>query len=327
MSRRVAHLLLLPLLSCDAEPTDAGATGDAPAACAALRGPSTPRAVLRIAGRSAFSPDVHATAGGLVAWVPSVIFGDGGLYRAESTDGLAWSDPERVFGERGRVLQRGGESLLYYGRWEGTGPSPFQRIGLARSPDGRSFADEGIVWSGSGELGEDGASLEHELTDPVAFDDGARVHLYFTAYADRFDSDMGYTISSVGHAVSSDGANFEPAPWPFPARACVDAPRRAEDWEWFEVQAAVRPACAGCDGGALWLVLLGHRCDGTAGSFLTRTEDGTTFREPVPIALPTAPGTLLAGDGDALFLFGAYAEQSTVDAVAVVVPGELHGCP
>lgn len=319
--------LLFVVAACGDGPVeDAAPGGDGPGRCAPLGGPETPRAVFGIFDRSAFSPDVHPTPEGFVAYVESVVLGDGGTYRAESADGLDWSTPVRVFDERGRVLPRSAETLLYYGRWDGRGTAPYQRIGLARSADGLPFVDEGLVWSGSGERGEDGLPLEHELMDPIAWDDGARVHLFFTASADRFDEDMGYGISSVGHAVAGDAVAFEAAPWPFPARACVDAPRGWTDWESLALQATVRPACAACELPGLWLVLQGRRCDGTVGSFLTSTADGATFTEPTPIALPVGAGTLLVSDDTALFLHATYSEHSQIDAVALARPAALPGC-
>jgi hypothetical protein len=230
-----------------------------------------------------------------------------------------------VFDKWGRVLPHEEETLLYYSRWEDEGAEPYARIGVARSTDGLDFEDEGIVWGGSGELGIDGDSLEHELQDPVPWFDGTRVHLLFTTYADRLDIDVGYSVNSVGRAVSDDGVSFTAATWPFPATPCVDAPRGGSDWQSLSIAATVRSMCGECSDG-LWLILRGHFCGGAEGMFLTHTADGERFDEPQPVELANAPGTLLIGAEQSLFVYGEYEERSEVMAARVDTPPELATC-
>lgn len=283
--------------------------------------------VISIPERSAFAPDVHRErSGGLVAFVPSVIFGDGAVYRSTSGDGLDWSEPARVldqehsFGDFG-VLDAfvfqiaDGPFVALYATTRNEAPSYV--FGVATSDDGESFAKSHVGFFGSNTLGQDGNSLDgQEIHNPSVWFDGTTYHLYYSGFAGRIiDGDLGYTVASIGHAVAVDGLNYTFESWIYESEPCGEG----EVATSMDMVLFGRSACP-CDTAGVVMVADGNLCGAAGGSFLLRSEDGTNFSAPVLLPERPGAGTLLIDpSGRGVAYVGDYSDLSAVAATPVVL--------
>jgi hypothetical protein len=184
--------------------------------------------------------------GSFVVYLGSVILGDGALYRTVSADGVQWTEPMRVFDAYNAtvVFDDGQYLMLYTSDFDGGEViGPRTRFGLATSPDGIEWSDQGIVFSGPAE-GEDEntPALEiEELHRPLLWVENDEFHLLYVGLEHRSVEDMGYVVQVLGYAKGPDLAQLEHVRWLHVPERCPDG-----DSSEFRVFQRVRAGCVGC---------------------------------------------------------------------------------
>ena len=292
-------------------------------------GANEPRTVIRIPERSAYDPDVLVAEGKFVAYLNSTIWGDGGVYRSDSADGLAWSEPVRITdgaspwshhigGEPFVLKTQAGYVMWHTTPWDGAaGVSPRTKIGRSTSADGLAWTTTGVVFEGSDDRGADGLGWDTgEIHRPKVWYDGALYHLYYDGSADRFyDGDMGYSVGSIGHATSMDGRRFVFDSWVFASEECQEGPPYSSS---FSLDGVGRPPCESCRPAEVVLFVSMQRCHPSpSGLYMLRSDDGWDFEESVPVDHSHFQGTVLAGDDGAVLYHGHYSEGSVVELEAL----------
>lgn len=254
--------------------------------------------------RSAFAPDVFRTDGGTIAFVDSVIFGDRGVYRTTSRDGVEFSEPQRVLDGVGGpfVLPQQTGFLGFFSLYDASGSA----IARSSSPDG-------IAWEAPTPLVAAGADVgANELTGPKAWRHGDVLHLYFNAYRDICFGDVCAGSPSVEHATSrDDGLTFTIEDPVLSATGCPDGSASS-----FLLTALARNACAApdlCGEASLAILVQMSACDrGEQGSFLFESGDGFVFSEPRAAPAGLMEGTILTAGDAAIIYEGSYADGSII---------------
>jgi hypothetical protein len=291
-----------------------------------LRSADEPMEVISITDRSAFAPVVLSNGERWEAYVYSVILGDGGLYRTTSDDGIRWREPQRVFEQGGYLrAEEDGLRMWYQTQWDGEAPAgPRTKIGHARSTDGVTWNDDGVVFEGSdGAPGPDGGPLDDgEIHDPYVWHDGERYHLYYTGFTYRSISDEGILVASIGHAVSADGESFEFESWAMPATACEGSGRYVS----YYLRQPIRPACPGCETNVAAVVAEREDCDRARTAVLLLSENGAQFVEAAELHSAALPGTTIIDGADAWSYGAHYGDESTVELRTVELPLISYSC-
>jgi hypothetical protein len=273
-------------------------------------------------GSARIAANIVATGSELTAYVPAVTFGYGALFRSTSQDGVAWTSPAEVVGAiDGFVLVQDGLYLMWSEtEFDGTSATgPRTKIAFGSSSDGISFTDHGVAFAGSVEvLGPDGGVLDDvEIHHPRVWFDGSQFHLYYTGYAHRAIEDIGFTVSSIGHAVGATPQSFEFVEWIAPATPCSGSGALSSH----ELVQFVRPACAECEPASVSIVMRTTDCEQVQGTSIIRSQDGSSFSAPVTTDWPDDQGTIITSGADAWLYSADYGDGDSINLQAVMLPG------
>ena len=277
---------------------------------------------LAVPERSALDPDVVLVDGSFVVYLGSVILGDGALYRTVSTDGVQWTEPVRVFNayDATVVFHDGQYLMLYTSDFDdGEVIGPRTRFGLATSPDGIEWSDNGIVFSGPAEGDDENTpALEIEgLYRPLLWVENDEFHLLYVGFEPRYVEDMGYSVQVLGYAKGPDLAQLAHVRWLHVPERCLDGGSSE-----FLVFQRVRAGCVGC-GAVHGFITRMRDCesDQSRHELIFPEESQTASRIVIDVA--SDQGVVVSYPSTSVSFEGSYAEGATT---TLRLRRSLFGC-
>ena len=263
--------------------------------------------VIEIEDRDVFNAHVIREGCGMTMWADAVKTNDAKIFRFESEDGFHWSEGAPISfssgntpGGRPYVIKKQDGSYIM---WYHTGVDMNQPIGtrndigMATSFDGIEWYDEGIVYSGSGQEADD-----FVVENPTVWYDGEIYHLIYCGLREYLVIDVVIYPSSILHATSVDGTNFEFNTILFQSEACQGG--SPTDYSQWQIQDVIRSHDTECPTrDTAYLLTRAKQCSQNYSLYLSQLSSDGSVGDVFPLAVDTfATSSMLVGRD--LWLYG-----------------------